>query len=66
MEKLDRQIPPPEQLRPLRAVEALEQMGASAAREVLEALARGAPEAQITREAKATLARLAKRPTVTP
>jgi hypothetical protein len=40
--------------------------GAPAAREVPEALARGAPEAQITREAKAALARLAKRPTVTP
>jgi WD40 repeat protein len=51
----------PEQLRGLRAVEVLEQAGGSEAKKVLEALAKGAPEARLTREARASLQRLASR-----
>jgi WD40 repeat protein len=52
---LDRDRPPREQLRELRAVEALEWAGAE---DVLRKLAEGAPEARLTREAKAALKRL--------
>ena len=50
----------PKQLRALRAVEVLEYIGTPAARRVLETLADGAAEARLTREAKASLARLAR------
>jgi RNA polymerase sigma factor (sigma-70 family) len=46
-------------LRTLRAVEALEKLGTPEARRVLAALAGGAPEARLTREANAALERLA-------
>jgi RNA polymerase sigma factor (sigma-70 family) len=51
----------PELRRQVRAVEVLERVGGAEARRVLEALARGAPEARLTQEAKAALARLAGR-----
>jgi hypothetical protein len=38
-------------------VEALERIGSRDARQLMEALAAGAPEARLTREAKASLAR---------
>lgn len=49
----------PEQLRALRAVEALEHIGTAEAATVLRALAKGATEARLTREAMAALRRLA-------
>jgi hypothetical protein len=52
---LDRDVPPREQLRDLRAIEALAWAGAS---DVLRKLAAGMPEARLTREAKAALVRL--------
>jgi YD repeat-containing protein len=55
MADLDRDMPPREQLRDLRAVEALEWTGAA---DVLRKVAAGAPEARLTREAKAALGRL--------
>ncbi len=44
----------------LRTVEVLEIAGTPEARQVLEQLAKGAPEARLTQEAKASLERLAK------
>jgi hypothetical protein len=55
------QVIAPAILRDLRAVEALEQAGTPEARETLKRLARGAPEARLTQEAKASLERLARR-----
>jgi WD40 repeat protein len=56
----------PEQLRLVRAVEALELVGSPAAREVLTALAKGARAARLTQEARAALVRLARRPPASP
>jgi RNA polymerase sigma factor (sigma-70 family) len=53
-------------LRQLRAVEVLELIGNDAARELLGALAKGESEARLTREAQATLERLARRPPTGP
>jgi RNA polymerase sigma factor (sigma-70 family) len=49
----------PDLLRRLRAVEVLEHADTDAARETLQALARGAAAARLTREARTSLARLA-------
>ncbi len=52
----------PEQLHFLRAVEVLEHSGTPEAKRVLERLAKGAPEARLTSEARASLKRLSKQP----
>jgi dipeptidyl aminopeptidase/acylaminoacyl peptidase len=54
--------PGPEQLRLLRSIQVLEEIGTVQARGVLQNLAKGIPEADLTREAKAALERLAARP----
>lgn len=54
------------QLRDLRAVEVLEHIGTAEARQVLRTLADGAEYARLTREAKASLERLDKRPSPKP
>jgi hypothetical protein len=64
LEKLAVATPTPEEVRAIRVVEALEQAGTAAARRLLTDLAGGAPEARLTREAKAAVQRLA--PTRTP
>jgi RNA polymerase sigma factor (sigma-70 family) len=51
--------PGPDSLRGLRAVEVLEHLATPEAKAVLESLAKGAPEARRTREAAASLKRLA-------
>jgi RNA polymerase sigma factor (sigma-70 family) len=56
-----REVRAPESLRRLRAIQVLEQIGTADARQVLETLAQGAPAARETREAKASLERLARR-----
>jgi RNA polymerase sigma factor (sigma-70 family) len=55
-----------QQLLTLRALEVLEQVGTTEARQVLETLAKGAPEARLTQEAKASLERLARRHAASP
>jgi hypothetical protein len=50
----------PDKLRGLRAVEVLERIGSANAQQVLETLAQGSAEDQVTQEAKAALKRLAK------
>jgi hypothetical protein len=52
---------PPETLQALCAVEVLENIGTPDARELLESLAEGAPEASLTLKAKASLERLAQK-----
>jgi len=52
----------PETMRAVRAVEVLEAIATPAARQALADLARGAAGAHLTREAKASLGRLAGRP----
>jgi hypothetical protein len=64
--KLDNIGSSPETLRSIRAVEVLEHIAAPEARELLRKLAEGAPEAHLTREAKAALDRLARRPASVP
>jgi hypothetical protein len=61
LETLNEAGTPPEQAREVRAVEALEQAGTREAEGLLRDLARGAPEALLTREAKASLERLDRR-----
>jgi len=66
LEKLDGATPTPEEARAIRVVEVLEHAGTVGARRLLTALAGGVPEAGQTREAKASLERLAQRPTLPP
>jgi WD40 repeat protein len=61
LETLENQPLSGEPLRSLRALMALEYAGTAAARQLLRALADGAPEARLTQEAKASLDRLARR-----
>jgi hypothetical protein len=62
LDSISRQPMPPEKLRDLRAVEALEYIATENARAILQALSRGAPGAPLTRDAHATLLRLGKAP----
>jgi hypothetical protein len=57
---LEREVPSPELLQALRAVEALERAGTPEARRLLAELAGGAAEAWLTREATAALKRLGR------
>jgi hypothetical protein len=55
------QAPPGEALRGPRALEVVERLDPEEQKPILDALARGAPDAPLTREAQAALDRLAKR-----
>jgi WD40 repeat protein len=61
LSKLEPTPPSSETLRMLRAIEVLEYVGTPAARRCLETLAKGAPDARQTRDAKAALQRLANK-----
>jgi RNA polymerase sigma factor (sigma-70 family) len=61
LERLLTDPPAGELLRHLRALEILEQIGSKEASRVLETIARGAPGARLTEDAKTSLARLQKR-----
>ena len=52
---------PPETMRTIRAIMVLERIGSPEAQGVLETLARGAPGARETEEAKASVQNLARR-----
>src|SRR5262249_22632415 len=60
LETLEQRTPSGAQLHALRALEVLEYMRTEEAQQLLTALAKGAPEARFTQEAKAALARLAQ------
>jgi hypothetical protein len=66
LEKLSKPVASTDLLRGLRAIEILEQVGTATARQVLESLARGDPEARLTRDARDALARLSARNRVGP
>ena len=61
LERWDGHPPSAERLHQGRALEVLELMGTEEARSLLRGLAKGAPEAWLTREARAALGRLEKR-----
>ncbi len=58
LERLRGPVTKPELLRSLRSVAVLEDIGTPEARRILEEVGKGAPEARLTREAKAALQRL--------
>jgi RNA polymerase sigma factor (sigma-70 family) len=60
LEKFAGKAPSADALRRGRAMEVLEHLGGTEARAVLEEIAKGAPEATLTQEAKAALKRLGK------
>ena len=60
LEKFTGKVPSSDLLRRERALEVLEHIGGAEARAVLGAVAKGAPEASVTREAKDALKRLGK------
>jgi dipeptidyl aminopeptidase/acylaminoacyl peptidase len=62
LEKMGKSGSHPEELRGVRAIEALELINTDAARDLLKGLAEGAAEASLTREAAASCRRMAKRP----
>jgi WD40 repeat protein len=61
LDRIQKKVQAGAYLRPSRAVEVLELIGTPPAREVLAALANGAPEARLTQEARAAVKRLAQR-----
>jgi WD40 repeat protein len=64
--RLEQRVPAGEALRTQRALELLEQIGTPEARQLLQTLAGGTPEARLTQDVKKSLERLAKRPTAVP
>jgi hypothetical protein len=61
LERIATTVPPPEELRAVRSIEALERIGTPAALEILQEMATGAPDALPTREARVSLDRLRTR-----
>jgi hypothetical protein len=61
LEKLDGPLLAPDLVRLVRSLEVLEHIGSSEAQKTLQSLARGAPDAWLTQEAKASLERLSRR-----
>ena len=61
LERFDTEGATPEHLRTLRGLEILERIATDDARQVLRGIAAGAPDAELTQQAKAALTRLEKR-----
>ncbi|MBY0522247.1 MAG: WD40 repeat domain-containing protein [Gemmataceae bacterium] len=61
LEQLAGPVTGPDALRMLRGIELLERIGTPGARQVLQKIAQGAPEARATQRAKGALGRLSKR-----
>jgi hypothetical protein len=61
LKALDLPLKDAELLRQLRAVEVLEHIGTPAAQQLLAELAKGDPEARLTRESQASLERVKRR-----
>lgn len=64
LDRMHATAPPSDVLQSMRAIAVLEDIATPAARDVLQTLAAGAPVVRLTREAQASLDRLAKRATV--
>src|SRR5262249_32762114 len=62
LQRLEDMAPAPERLRALRGLDALEQIGTPDARKILETVAGGAPDAELTLQAKEALGRLQRKP----
>ena len=61
LREMEKAVPPPGQRRALRAAEILEWLATKEARTLLLKLAKGAPDARLTREAAAACKRLERR-----
>jgi hypothetical protein len=59
--EVDGAVTLPTLLQAIRAIEVLEHIGTPNAKEILQTVTTGVPEARLTQEAKASLERLAKR-----
>jgi WD40 repeat protein len=66
LEAINGKVPSPSWLRSVRAIQVLEGIGTPEARRILQGLAKGAPEARLTQEAKASLERLERRSRLRP
>jgi RNA polymerase sigma factor (sigma-70 family) len=66
LHKLRKVSPDPERLRELRALEVLERIDGTEARQILAALAGGMPEARLTQDARAALERVDRRLRISP
>ena len=66
LEKLKGPVTSPQRLQALRTIELLEQICTNQAREILEGLAKGSPQARVTSEAKASLERQRRKASSTP
>jgi WD40 repeat protein len=64
--KLEQRVPAGEVLRTQRALEVLEQIGTTEARQLLQTLAEGTPEARLTQDVKKSLERLDRRSAAMP
>ena len=61
LDALRAKAPTPEMVRPTRALEVLERIGTAEAKQLLDELAKGDPDAKLTEDARATLKRLTAR-----
>ncbi len=63
LQRIEEEVPVPEQIRALRCLSVLEKIGSPEAQDLLRALSQGAAGAGLTRQAREALGRLAQSPT---